>query len=138
MTRQRVIVALPLVLSLLAAGVLLWTRAEPSRQGSFCSRATVEAGRVLRAADGSVRVEYNLQAQIDAVLDLAYVAEVDRLIPGAPPDLKPKLEAASKTLPRYRKERSEAIAAGRPAPEPPAQLRETLLAFLVTYERDCV
>lgn len=43
----------PLVLALLAGSWLLWTRAEPSRQGGYCMNATVDIAGVLERADSS-------------------------------------------------------------------------------------
>jgi hypothetical protein len=136
--RRRAVVALPLVVAVVAAGALLWTRAEPTRRGDFCSRATVEAVRVVRASDGSVRVQYDQSTQVDDVLANATVVRLDQLIDGAPADLRKQLIAAEADLPAFRRELEEARKAGRTPPEPPAHLRDTALAFLATYLGTCV
>ena len=45
-----VVLAAPLVVALLVAGWLLWTRQDPARQGGYCANATIEVTRVLEAS----------------------------------------------------------------------------------------
>lgn len=137
-SRRRVLVALPLVLALLGPGFVSWTRAEPARQGGFCSRATVQATRILRAASVEVQQDPQLDGIVDTVLEYAYLAQPEKLVAGAPPDLRDDLEAAQRLLPDYRAERKSALRAGQPPPEVPEALRTMFLQFLAVYVRDCV
>ena len=91
----------PLVLALLASGWLLWTRAEPSRQGGYCMNATVEIAGVLQRADetgdigrGPLPPADRLLAQVEAVNAQRFTvntpadvqAEVDLLVAEQRPD----------------------------------------------------
>lgn len=137
-TRTRVLVALPLVVALLAAAVLLWTRNEPSLRGGFCSRATLELTRIIHASEGPGRVDYNRTLQVDSALDLAYLADVSKLREGAPAELREPLATADRLLPAYREEREDAEAAGDPAPDPPEELSAALTTFVAVYYQQCI
>ncbi len=137
-TRTRVLVALPLVIALLAAGALLWTRSNPSARGGFCSRATLELTRIIHASEGPGRIDYNRTLQVDSALDLAYLADVSKLRDGAPDELRRPLAAADRLLPAYRKAREQAEADGRPVPDPPKDLAAALTTFVAVYYQQCI
>lgn len=137
-TRTRVLIALPLVVALLLAGSLLWTRSHPSARGSFCSRATLELTRIIHASEGSGRIDYNRTQQVDSALDLAYLADVSELRDGAPAKLREPLAVADRLLPAYRQARKDAATAGEPAPEAPQELADALNAFVGVYYTTCI
>lgn len=83
-------VALPVVVALVAASWLLWTRGAPERQGGYCMNATVEVAALLRRADaaGSDDVGRGPLPPPEQIL-----AQVDRLDPerfavNTPPELR--------------------------------------------------
>ena len=50
--RHLAVLAAPLIVTLLVAGWLLWSRQDPARQGGYCANATLEiAGTVGRSVD---------------------------------------------------------------------------------------
>lgn len=137
-TRRRAMVAIPLVVALLGAGFVLWTRGDPARQGGFCSRATVQATRILRASAVEVEQNPSLEGLVDTVLESAYLAAPEQLTAGAPVDLREDIDAARRLLPAYRTERAAALRAGKPPPAVPEPIRTMFLRFLAVYLRDCV
>ena len=66
--------AAPLLVALLVAGWLLWTRAEPSRQGGYCMNASVEIAGVVRRADAGADIG---SGPLPPVADI--LAEVDQV-----------------------------------------------------------
>ncbi|WP_421118960.1 hypothetical protein ACE2AJ_16565 [Aquihabitans daechungensis] len=84
MTRQRALLAAPLVIALLIGGWLLWARQDPARQGGYCSNATLEvAGTVGRSVDLSSGSAIPAQQ----ILDLVDEVDVSRFEVDTPPEM---------------------------------------------------
>ncbi|MCB0965125.1 MAG: hypothetical protein KDA98_17745 [Acidimicrobiales bacterium] len=74
--RRTLVLATPIVVALLVAGWLLWTRGDPARQGGYCRNATVEIAAVLRRADDAGDVGRGPLPPVERIF-----AELDQLDP---------------------------------------------------------
>ena len=87
-SRRSLVLVAPLVVALVVAGWLLWTRGEPARQGGYCRNATVEIAGVLRRADDEGDVGRGPLPPVERIF-----AELDDLDPArfevdTPPELR--------------------------------------------------
>jgi len=71
--------AAPVVVALLVAMWLLWVRADPSRQGGYCTNATVVIAGVLREADGRAEVGRGPLPDAAAIFEVLPGTDVERL-----------------------------------------------------------
>ena len=89
MTDRRLLlrVAAPLVVALIAASWLLWTRGEPDRQGGYCVNATVEIAGVLQRADRTGDVGRGPLPPVDQILAQVEQVDVARFQVDTPPEI---------------------------------------------------
>lgn len=85
--RRRLIatIAAPLVVAVLVATWLLWTRGEPSRQGGYCMNASVEIAGVLQRADRTGDVGRGPLPPVDQILAQVDTVDVTRFQVNTPP-----------------------------------------------------
>ncbi|WP_426571808.1 hypothetical protein [Aquihabitans sp. McL0605] len=96
MNRRRdiVVVLAPLVVALLVGGWLLWARQEPSRQGGYCSNATIEiAGSV---AD-SVDMGAGAAPPVQRILDRVDQVDVSRFQVDTPREIQDQVDELAAT-----------------------------------------
>lgn len=87
----------PLVVAVLAAGWLLWTRADPARQGGYCMNATVEIAGVLRRADRSGDVGRGPLPPVSAIFAQVRQVDADRFRVDTPPAVRDEVDALART-----------------------------------------
>lgn len=85
--RLAVAVAAPLVVGLLIASWLLWTRGEPSRQGGYCMNASVEIAAVLQRADTDGDVGRGPLPPVDKILAQVDQVDASRFQVNTPPEV---------------------------------------------------
>lgn len=85
--RLLVAVAAPLVVAVLLATWLLWTRGEPSRQGGYCMNASVEIAGVLQRADRTGDVGRGPLPPVDQILAQVDQVDVSRFQVNTPPEI---------------------------------------------------
>jgi hypothetical protein len=98
-TDRRLLVSLaaPLVVAVLAAGWLLWTRADPARQGGYCMNATVEIAGVLRRSDTSGDVGRGPLPPVAAIFAQVGRVDADRFRVDTPPELRDEVDELART-----------------------------------------
>ena len=133
--RGRLLIALPLVCSLLAASLLLWSRADPARQGGFCTNATAEL-------EGIALI---LQAEPERMQDLTWVlnelverVDVERLSATVPEDLRDDAQLLVKLDAAHDRAVEDAVARGLEPPKPSPELTKAFVVMMVRYLNDCV
>jgi len=89
-------VAAPLVVAVLVATWLLWTRGEPSRQGGYCMNASVEIAGVLQRADRTGDVGRGPLPPVDQILAQVDQVDVTRFQVDTPPELADEVAALAK------------------------------------------
>ena len=89
MTRRQLLarVVAPLVVGLLVAGWLLWTRQDPGRQGGYCMNATVEIAGVIQRADTSGDVGRGPLPPVDQIFAQVGSVDVARFQVDTPPEV---------------------------------------------------
>jgi len=80
-------IAAPLVVAVLVATWLLWTRDEPARQGGYCMNASVEIAGVLQRADTSGDVGRGPLPPADRLLAQVDQVDVARFQVDTPPEI---------------------------------------------------
>lgn len=135
--RTRQLVIAPFLLALMACGWLLWTRADPARQGGFCMNATVELATVFQGAADRSDPGLGLVPEPGAILEASVGIDIDRLDVATPPSVQPHVEVLRASLPAYRADRAAATAASRPAPPVPDEITGAFTSILVEYLEIC-
>ena len=88
------LVVAPLVVALLVAGWLLWTRQDPARQGGYCANATIEVTRVLEA---TVDQGAGATTPVAEVLDRVGDVDVTRFQVDTPADVRADVALVART-----------------------------------------
>ena len=81
-------VAAPLVVAVIVASWLLWTRGEPDRQGGYCMNASVEIAGVLQRADSGADVGRGPLPPVDQILAQVDEVDVTRFQVNTPPEVR--------------------------------------------------
>ena len=131
-------VAAPLAVALLAAGWLLWTRGDPSRQGDFCTNATVEVTTLLRRTEEPGNLDRDQARHLQDALERTDEIDLARLQAGAPDDLAADLAAIDRLLDDHRRAVAAAEQHGEAPPAQPDELREAFTAVLAHYYLTCL
>jgi len=125
-----VLVGVPVVIALVVASFVLWSRGEPARQGGYCTNATLAVTDLLDASGSSLEVllqpvegdkgEAATLAPALASLDVA------RLQVDTPADVAPAVAVLAREVPR--------LGAGAP----PDEVTQAFTAVLTDYHRRCL
>ena len=79
--------AAPLVIAVVLATWLLWTRSEPSLQGGYCMNASVEIAGVLQRADRTGDVGRGPLPPVEQILAQVDQVDVARFQVNTPPEV---------------------------------------------------
>ena len=125
-----VLVGVPVVIALVVASFVLWSRGEPARQGGYCTNATLAVTDLLDASGSSLEV---LLQPVDgekgegATLAPSLAAlDVARLQVDTPADIAPSVTVLAREVPQ--------LGAGAP----PAEVSQAFAAVLTDYHRRCL
>jgi hypothetical protein len=136
--RRWIALAAPVVVALLVAAGVLWTRSDPSRQGDFCSRATAEITDLLRRTERSGNLDRDQAGHLAEALARIELLDERRLTVGAPPEIDAAATTVREELPAYRATVEEAAGAGADRPDPPPSLQGAVAEVLATYYGTCI
>lgn len=122
---RQLLVAVPLVISVLLAGWLLWVRAEPRRQGGWCSNATLAVADLLNDAGTTAEAGTGDGALAKLLLPYLDDAAVERLAVATPPEVAGPVDVlAAADLP--------------PGRNADPALADAFGAVLADYQRRCL
>lgn len=89
MSAKRWAPLVPLAVALVVAAWLLWAGAEPSRQGGYCTNASIE---VVRTLQGTVDISSGAAPPVSAILDRVEEVDVARFQVDTPAEIAPQVE----------------------------------------------
>jgi hypothetical protein len=136
--RRRALVAAPLAVALLVAVALLWSRGEPSRQGGFCTGATVEVTNLLRRTERRGNLDRDQAGHLAEALGRLELLDGDRLTAGAPSDLADATATIREQLDDHQRAVAAAERSGSARPDPPPELSAAVGDVLATYYATCI
>ena len=137
MTRRRLALALaPLAIALLVAVGLLWSRGDPSRQGGFCSNATVAVTDLLRRTERADDLSRDQAGHLAEALGRLDLLDGDRLTTDVPHDLTGAAATVRRDLRRY--QAAFRSADGGDPPAAPAELSNAVGQLLRGYYDTCL
>ena len=94
--RRWAVVFAPLVIALVVASWLLWTRGDPARQGGYCMNASVEIAAVLQRADRSGDVGRGPLPPVDQILKAVDHVDASRFQVDTPPEIADEVAKLAK------------------------------------------
>lgn len=123
-------IGVPIAVALVVAGFLLWTRAEPSRQGGYCTNATLAVTGLLDHADASLEVLLQPvdgpEGEAATLAPSLGALDVARLQVDTPAAIRPQVEVLAGAIPSL----GDA--------DPPPDAVTAFAAVLTDYHRRCL
>jgi len=125
-----IVVGVPVVIALVVASFVLWSRAEPSRQGGYCTNATLAVTDLLDASNASLEVL--LQPVEGGKGEAATLApalrslDVSRLQVATPAAVAPSVAVLVEAVPHL----GEGV--------PPSRVTDALATVLTDYHQRCL
>ena len=101
----------PLVLAVVVASWLLWTRADPARQGGYCVNATREISAVLQHADTGADIGRGPLPDVQAIFGSLGGIDVKRLQVRTPAAVRPDVAVLARRIPELRQSGTKVDAA---------------------------
>lgn len=135
---RQAVVALPVVIALLAASLLIWSRSDPARSGGFCTTMTLEMAGLLRASNDQGNEVRDPEDILQATLGQLDHLDPTRLGAGAPIELQEPIRALEVLVPDHAAAVRSAAEAGRDQPDPPGALTSAFVTVLARYYQDCI
>lgn len=134
-TCGRLFIALPLVCSLLALSMLLWSRDDPDRQGGFCTNVTMEIESFALVVQDEPERLQDFQWVLNEVVERV---DANRLSAVVPDDLREEADLLEELAVDHRRAVEDAAAKGVEPPQPSPELGRSFLVFVGRYASDCV